>query len=234
MKKLKPLIPLLALVLIILILYLLDTYTQLNLDFFKEKRQELFLWSGQHPILSPFLFVVVYLFSVCLIIPDSTILSLGAGMIYSFPLALFLVCLSETLGAILFFFIIRFAFSARALEKRKAVLKPIEKQFLEDQTWYMLFFRFSHLLPFWVINFFAAVFETKIWTFVWTTFIGVLPLSFLLVQAGSGLKKIFDAQGSFSMHEILNTETKCALIGLGILALGPMIIKKFFFKKTLW
>jgi uncharacterized membrane protein YdjX (TVP38/TMEM64 family) len=230
-KRTKRFIPLVLLVLFALILYLFDLHDQLNINLIKAKREELFLWIREYPVSSTLLFIIIYTLSVCLIIPDSTILSLVAGMLYPMPVAVLLICFSEMLGAILFFMIIRYAFSEQMIRKQILSLHTIEKKYQQNPASYLLFFRFSHLIPFWLVNLLAVTFKTKTWTFIWTTFICILPLSILLVQAGRGFEKALEKHASFSFHNVFNTPTKLSLLALGLLALLPIFIKKIQMRK---
>ncbi|MBS0607394.1 MAG: TVP38/TMEM64 family protein, partial [Verrucomicrobia bacterium] len=75
-------------------------------------------------------------------------------------------------------------------------------------------------------NLAPAVFNVKLRTFVWTTFVGILPGAYVFTQAGEGLGAIFQSQGGLSLDAIFNIKVKIALIALGIFALIPIVVKK--------
>jgi uncharacterized membrane protein YdjX (TVP38/TMEM64 family) len=77
------------------------------------------------------------------------------------------------------------------------------------------------------VNVGAALLRFKISTFIWTTFVGTLPLIFFLADAGGSLSKYFAIHKHFHLSEVLTTQLKLALIGMGCLALLPLIYKKF-------
>ena len=77
------------------------------------------------------------------------------------------------------------------------------------------------------INTAAACFKIKRWTFVWTTCVGVLPLSYIIAQAGAGLDTFFETQTHFSIAAIFNHKIELSLIGLAALALIPIIWKSW-------
>jgi uncharacterized membrane protein YdjX (TVP38/TMEM64 family) len=103
----------------------------------------------------------------------------------------------------------------------------MEKGFNENAASYMLFLRFVPLFPFWVVNLAPAFFGVPLRTFLWTTFIGIIPGSFVFTLAGSGLEKVFEMGQDFSLGALFNTELKIALSLLGVLALVPILVKKF-------
>jgi uncharacterized membrane protein YdjX (TVP38/TMEM64 family) len=221
-NRLFHLIPLAILILFILILYFSD-YAY-DLSFQNIQNQHLYWkeYAHEHPVLSALYFVCIYVLSVVLIIPDSTILTLLAGFLFPFPLALLYAVCAETLGAFLFFWIMRTAFASAALPN---IMKLKEKLKKEDVC-YLLFFRLSHLIPFWLVNAAAGVFRIRPWTFIWTTLVGILPLSLVLVQGGKDLSKYFETHTHFSMKEVFTPEVKLILLVLGCLALFPIVYQR--------
>jgi len=68
-------------------------------------------------------------------------------------------------------------------------------------------------------------------TYIWTTLVGITPGAFVTTLAGRGLNTVFETSDEFSISALFNPELKIALIGLGILALVPIIVKKWMEKK---
>ncbi len=226
-KTILTYLPLAMILIGIIALYLSGIYNLLTFDYIKEKYTILLNYTHQHPFLSAFYFLSIYIVSVCLIIPDSILLSLIAGFLFPLPLAIFYIVLSETLGAMLFFLAVREAFIQVHLKPKFPQSNYLEKKFNTAPAPFLLFFRFSHLLPFWIINFAAVCLRVKKSTFFWTTLIGVIPLAVLLAQEGMGLSHYFNTHVTFSIDDLFNTQMKITLIGLGIIALIPVCIKTF-------
>lgn len=225
-RHLKRLLPFFILILIMLIVYFTDFYHQFTLENLRHKQVALKAFVGKHPILSPLIFVGFYIVSVCLIIPDSTILMLFSGLVFPLPLALLYCVFSETVGAIIFFTIFRTAFGDDFFRKEKPFFNKMRKKFRDHSPSYLLFLRFSHIFPFWLINVIAAYFKVTYTTFIWTTIVGVLPLTYLLVEAGHNLSNLFAKNVHLSLADIFNTEIKILLFIVGLLALAPIAIKK--------
>jgi uncharacterized membrane protein YdjX (TVP38/TMEM64 family) len=161
------------------------------------------------------------------VIPDSTILTLISGFLFPLPLAITYCCIAETIGATLFFLAARLAFM-ETLEKRKGYLMHgMQTKFQANQVYYLLFLRFSHLLPFWVINLCAGIFRVRTSAFIWTTFIGVMPLTFFMANSGASLSQYFETHTHFTLQGVFTTQVKIGLIFLGCIALLPIAYKKF-------
>lgn len=222
-KRLFPLVLLLAL---IAITYFTKIHKLFNLESIQNKRHLLQYYLCAHPFLFSFAFISIYTISTCLVIPDSTLLTLLAGMIFSKPLALFYSLFSETLGAFLFYSAIRFLGKAM-VNHENPLLHRMRLSFQANSVSYLLFLRVSHFLPYWLINFCAAYFNTPWRTFIWTTCVGVLPLTYLLVQAGHELGIAIEQGKTFKLSSIFTPEAKLTFLALGLVFLVPIIYKSW-------
>lgn len=219
--------PLALILAAMLLVYFSGIYHELSFQEIKAKHAEWKAAIHEHPVQSAAYFVIIYILSVCLVIPDSTLLTLLAGLLFPFPLATFLVVLSETVGATLFFGATRLAFLHAPLSYNRPALLSFKTKMIQHPASYLLFFRISHLLPFWLINLIAAFLNIRVYTFIWTTFIGVLPLSLVFIQGGAGLSHYLESNQTFHIAAIFNTQVKLALLGFAILSLIPVFIARY-------
>lgn len=90
----------------------------------------------------------------------------------------------------------------------------------------MLFLRMTPLLPNWFINLTAPVLGVPLSPFVFGTFFGVAPPSFIAVQAGKTLYKMTSSSDAFSFQSTV------ILSVLSVLSLSPVIFKKYFKSKV--
>lgn len=222
----KAKIPLIIIFLLAIVIYVFEQTTHPILTTFQEKETLIFHWIALHPFLSALAIGCIYIFCICLFIPASSLLSLLVGMTYPIPYALIICVLSETLGACLFFIIVRLAVTPTTLHKKKFNLEATEKNFKKNSASYLLCLRFSHITPSWLINILAAVFKTSFWTFAWTCFLGTIPITYLIIETGKTLKTTNDLYHSFNWSALLNTDTKLLFLGFALLALAPIFIKK--------
>jgi uncharacterized membrane protein YdjX (TVP38/TMEM64 family) len=230
-RRIVAILPFALILALILIFYLSGLYHKLNFNMIKDEHLKWKVFVDNHPFLSAFYFMGIYIISVVLVIPDSAILTLIGGFLFPLPLAVAYACIAETMGAVLFFLAARIAF-AETIGKRKGYLMHgMETKFQANQVYYLLFFRLSHLLPFWVINLVAGVFRGRSGTFLWTTFVGVIPLTVVLAYSGASLSKYFETHTQFSLKDVFTPEIKIGLIALGCIALLPLAYKKFIEKK---
>lgn len=222
-RYLRYFLPFAAIICLMLILYFSDLHQFFSLEAIKEKQNVLVPFAKAHPFLFPIFYFLIYTFSVVLVIPDSTALSLFGGFIFPTPFAVFLIVAAETLGALLFFLALRLVFKGM-LEKHVHFITPkMQVRFQAHAASFLLFLRFSHILPFWLVTSCAAYFFTPLWTLVWTTFVGVIPLSYLLAEVGHNLSKLFASNQPLTLSNLFSPSIRFLLFGLSILALVPLI-----------
>lgn len=225
-RRILLLIPIGVIFLLILLLLIKEPHHVLTFQTFQQKHELLRNYANTHPFLSALIYIGIYVVSVTLVIPDSTLLCIIAGFLFPLPLALLYALFSETTGAILFFLASQTACKGIIGKKHFQFLNRLRVKFHSHEISYLLFLRFSHLMPFWMINLFAGVLKVELKVFAWTTLVGVLPLTCLLVLGGSGLSKMLATNTHLSMGAFFNTQMKISLVALGLLALLPLLFRR--------
>lgn len=179
-----------------------------------------------HRLLAPLLFIGLYIAVAALSLPVAIFVSILGGFLFAQPFCTIYIVIGGTIGACIVFLAARTAVGDLLRKKAGPHMERMKKEFLENGVSYLLFLRFVPLFPFWLVNLAPAFFGVRLWTFCWTTLIGIIPGGFVSSQAGRGLRAILDSGESFSIHSIFNTQVKIALFALAIFALLPVIIKK--------
>jgi len=226
-KKIKRFLPLLLILLIMATLYFSGVYRYFSFESLKAYHLDLQRFLLEHPILVPILYIFIYIAATALSIPGAIFLTLLGGYLFPQPLCTIYVVFSATCGATLIFLIARTALGDPLRKKAGPFLKKMRGGFEKNAASYMLFLRFVPLFPFWLVNIAPAFFGVPLRTFIWTTFVGIAPASFVFTLAGGGLEKIFASDQPFSIQTIFNTQMKIALTLLGVLSLIPILIKKW-------
>lgn len=226
-KRLLQLLPVAIILLLMLFAYFFGLGEYLTFGELKRHREALTSFVESYPLAAPLLYTLTYAVSTALSIPGAIFLTLFGGFLFPQPFATIYVVTGATIGAIIIFLAARTALGETLKEKAGPRLKKMQKGFQEDAANYLLFLRFVPIFPFWLVNLAPAFFGVNLWTFAWTTFVGIIPGAFVFAQAGAGLGAILDSGKELSIDTIFNTEVKIALIALGIFALLPTVIKRF-------
>ncbi|XP_034933649.1 transmembrane protein 41B [Chelonus insularis] len=171
---------------------------------------------------------ITYIFLQTFAIPGSIFLSILSGFLFSFPLALLLVCTCSAIGASLCYLL-------SSLLGRKLLFKyfpdranqwslTIEKH-KNNLLNYIIFLRITPFLPNWFINLASPVIGVPMIPFIVGTFIGVAPPSFVAIQAGQTLNKLTSSSDAWSWTSII------ILFIFALLSLVPVLFKKSFRQK---
>lgn len=224
--KLKKYIPIVILILGFIAVYFSGLLDYLSFETLKMHRKSLIDFVNNHYLLSSLSYILLYILAIAFSIPGGVFLTILGGFLFPQPLSTIYVVFSATIGATLLFLAAKTAFRDFFQKRVKGFLKKMEKGFQENSASYLLFLRFVPLFPFWLVNLAPAFFGVTLRTFIWTTFVGIIPGSFVYAQAGAGLGAIFDTDNTFSLNAILNWKMKIALVCLAIFSLVPIIIKK--------
>jgi len=231
MKKYLKYLPILLIVIVMAVGYFSGVYKAIDFETLKYHHNELTEFVNNNRIKTSFMFIGTYIAVAALSIPGGLILSLLGGFLFPQPLCTLYVVFGATIGATLLFLAARTALKGHLEKKARPFIEKMRGGFNKNAVSYLLFLRFIPFFPFWVVNLAPAFFNVRIWTYVWTTFVGIIPGSVVSTQAGRGLNAIFESGEEFSLSSIFNTEMKIALILLGIFSLTPLIYKKWKKKK---
>ena len=188
---------------------------------------KLFAYYQEHKILSILIFIFIYIAYAILSLPGIFLLSLFAGYLFGQPYSTFYVVLAATIGATALFLLLKTSFNNLISKKAIPFLSELETGFNRNAASYLLFLRWIPLFPFAIVNIAAAIFKVPLFTFFWTTIIGMIPSVYVYTKAGIGFNKLMDSPTPISPIHFLNSDLIFASIGLCALALLPIFMKKF-------
>jgi uncharacterized membrane protein YdjX (TVP38/TMEM64 family) len=129
--------------------------------------------------------------------------------------------IGATLGAIGAFLLVRYSFGAALQRKYAQQLVRFNKAMHEEGMSYLLSVHFIAVIPFFLVNILAGLTQVPLWTFIWTTSVGIFPGSLVYAFAGQQLNTIENVRDIFSLKLLL------AFLLLAMLAALPILIKKY-------
>jgi len=166
---------------------------------------------------------IVYIFLQSFAIPGSIFLSILCGYLFSFYVALILVCLCSAIGASLCFclssLVGRNIVKKYFPEKSKAWSEQVNRH-ADHLLYYIIFLRITPFLPNWFINITSPVIGVPLGPFFLGTFLGVAPPSFVAIQAGISLQELTSSQDALTLRSL------SLLTIFAILSLIPVIFKR--------
>jgi len=219
-KKIKSWLPLIIIILLIIAAWLSGVADMVNLEFIKSKREYLLAMVGKYPILSLLTFIFAYISAVALSLPISSMLTLLGGFLFGRWVGTIAIVTGATIGAAIIFTIAKSSLGSILRDKAGGLYKKVAKNMEADEFSYMLFMRLVPVFPFFLVNILPALFNVRIIPYIITTFIGIIPGTFIYANLGRELGTIN------SLSDLASPATLIAFTLLGCLALVPILYKK--------
>ncbi|MDP8994086.1 MAG: FAD-dependent oxidoreductase [Pseudomonadota bacterium] len=188
----------------------------LTLDGLKARRAELALLLEQRPALVIGGFLLLYVTATALSIPGALVLTLAAGAIFGLWLGVLIVSFASAIGASLAFLGSRYLFRGWVKARFGRQIAAIDRGIERDGIFYLLALRLNPAVPYFLVNLGMGLTRKRLVTFYLVSQIGMLPATFVYVNAGTQLGRIRE------LDDVLSP----ALIGsLVLLSLFPLIGK---------
>ncbi len=192
-----------------------------TLNNLQEQSASLQAFVEQNYFLAVFMYVFTYIAAIALSLPAAALLSVTGGFLFGTILGALFTNVGATTGSAISFLMVRYLVGEQLQKKYAVQLKEFNKEMQEQGVWYLLMIRFIAVIPFFVANALVALTNVPLTTFIWTTSLGILPSSFVFTYAGQQLHAIS------SVRDIFSREVLLAFGLLGLLALVPVVIKKW-------
>lgn len=228
----KRFLPLGILVGAIVLVFATGLHNYLSFETLKEHRETLTAFVRDNAIVAALIFMAVYALVVALSLPGGAVMTITGGFLFGIWIGALWVVIAATIGATILFLVAKTSLGDSLRAKAGPWLKKMEEGFQEDALSYLLVLRLVPLFPFFVVNLVPAFLGVKTRDYVLATFFGIIPGSFVYASVGNGLGAVFDAGETPDLGIIFKPEILTPIIGLAVLALIPVIYKKWKAKKA--
>ncbi|MBC7742010.1 MAG: FAD-dependent oxidoreductase [Bdellovibrionaceae bacterium] len=161
-------------------------------------------------------YFLIYVICTALSFPGATILTLLAGALFGAFYGTIIVSFASTIGATLAFLSTRFLARDYVMKKVGARAKAFDEGVKKDGSWYLFTMRLLPVFPFFVINLAMGLTSISVKNFFFVSQLGMLPGTFVYVNAGQELAQITSLSGILSPRLFL---------AFSLLGLLPLIIK---------
>ncbi|MBT3793093.1 MAG: TVP38/TMEM64 family protein [Rhodospirillales bacterium] len=225
------LVPLGVMAAALIAFFALDLNQYLNFGALKDHQETLSGFVASNAILAAVLFIVIYAVSTAISLPGGAILTIAGGFLFGTLIGTVYVVIGASLGATGLFLAARTALGEPLRARAGPQLQRMEKGFRENAFSYLLFLRLIPIFPFWLVNLVPAFLGVPIGTYFIGTLIGIIPGSFVFASVGNGLGALFAAGKTPDLGIIFAPDILIPIAGLGLLALVPVLYKRFKDKK---
>ncbi|MDM8515194.1 dihydrolipoyl dehydrogenase [Desulfobacterales bacterium HSG16] len=209
---------------LVAVFFAFDLQNYLTFEYLKSRQQAFHDYYMNHTFFTIVIYMITYIIVTALSLPGATIMTLAGGAMFGLWTGLVLVSFASTIGATLAFIVSRFLLKDYVQDRFGDKLKAVNEGVEKDGSFYLFTLRLVPLFPFFVINLVMALTPIRVAAFYIVSQIGMLPGTFVYVNAGTQLAQIESASGILSPG---------LLLSFVLLGIFPLIAKKFvMFVKT--
>lgn len=222
----KRFVPLAILACLAGLAFAFDLHQYLTIDTLRDQRLTLQAYVAENLVAAALAFAAAYAAVVALSLPGATIMTVAGGFLFGTLAGGALAVVSATVGAALVFLAARTVIGDWLKTRAGPFLRRMEEGFHANAFHYLLFLRLVPAFPFWAVNLVPALVGVPLRTFVGATALGIIPGTFVFAAFGAGIGDVFDTGGEVRLADALNPTLLAALVGLGLLALLPVLLRQ--------
>lgn len=175
-------------------------------------------WIDANPVAAVLAYIAIYIAVTALSLPGATPLTLIGGSVFGLWLGLAAISFASVAGATLAMVIARY-FLRESIERRfPDAVKRVNEGIDRDGARYLFAMRLIPALPFFLINLVMGLTRMRVLTYVWVSWIGMLPGTFVYVNAGRQLSSIEHPA------DILSARVLLAFVALAVLPFAAKFV----------
>src|SRR5579885_1520782 len=207
----------LLIIALIIVAWFAGVRDYLSLEKLKEDSVILQAMVADHYVKSAFLYILLYIAITMLFMPFVSLVTLGGGFLFGTFWGSVYTNIGATIGSTVAFLLVRYFFGTYVQDRYAVQLTRFNRHMQEGQVSYLLAIHFISIIPFPIINLLAALTRVPLWTFIWTTSVGIFPGSLVYAFAGQQLTTIHSIRDVFSLNIMI------AFVLLTLLAVFPLL-----------
>lgn len=195
----------------------------LSFETLAQRRDVLRAWTEAHGALAAAAFVAAYAVAVALSAPGAVWFTIAGGFLFGAVPGAALSVTGATIGAVGVFLAVRAGLAGWATARVGGWMEGFAERFRQDAASFLLALRLAPVAPFFVVNLAAALLGAPLRTFVWTTFLGIIPGGFVFASVGAGLDSVIARGEAPDLGVVFDWPVLGPLLGLAALSLAPAV-----------
>ena len=192
-----------------------------------DHREALLAWRDENVLVSAAAYVVGYALLVAFSVPGAVWMTIAGGFAFGTALGTLLTTLAATLGATGVFLAARTSLRDVLRARAGHWLNRLDREFEQGEVSFLLVMRLVPIVPFFIANLAPALLSVRLFTFVWTTFVGIIPGTAVFTSIGAGLGGVLDRGAKPDLGVLFEAHVLGPLLGLAALAALPLVVKKW-------
>ena len=208
--------------------FLFDLNNYLTLSNLKNGIDSLRAFYFDHKALTMLIYFIIYLLISALSLPVAGITTLAGGALFGLFYGTLLASFASTMGGTLAFLSSRYIFRDLVQKKFPLKLAIINKGIEKQGGLYLFTIRLIAVFPFFVVNIAMGLTKIKVSVFYIVSQIGMLPVTFIFINAGTRLGAIKSPGDILSLNIILS------FAALGIFPLFAKQVMEYIKNKNIY
>jgi len=190
-----------------------------TLDQLKNNSEYLQQMVAEHYGYSVLAFILFYTLFVAFLLPMALLLTITSGFLFGTMWGTLYTNIGVTLGSTIAFLTVRYVIGNALQRRYHDRLVRFNHAIEREGVVYLIIVHLIAVVPLGLVNLLAGLTRIPLWTFVWTTSLGIVPCSLIYAFAGRQLATVHSLTDLFSAHVI------GAFMLLAVLACVPIIIR---------
>ena len=221
------------LLLIIAVFGLIFFSEWISFEALKENRAEIAEFRDKNFTLSIISFWIFYVTLVVFSLPGAAVASVSGGFLFGLGGGLIINVTAASTGATLLFVLVRYGVKSFNYNKSNTFnnnfVFRIKNALTINQVSIMLILRLVPVVPFFLANILPALVGVRLFNFIWTTVIGIIPGGLVFTWIGVGVGEVFDRNDYPNIELLFTPAILGPLLGITALLLIPIIFRHFGF-----
>lgn len=185
-----------------------------------ERADDIRNFALDHYGLAAFFYIFGMALSTFVFIPITALATLIGGYMFGWFFGALYAVSGVTIGSSLLFLLIRYGLRESVQMRYAESLSSLNKELARSGAAYLLILQLLPLTPTWVLNLLCGLTSISLMTFVWTTWIGILPGSLIYTYAGQRIHEVH------AISEVMTWDFIAILLSLAFLVAFPMMIAR--------
>lgn len=166
-------------------------------------------------------YMVIFIVATVCFIPITVLMTILGGFLFGGVNGALYASLAATIGGSILFLLVRHFFADIVRKKYAHKFKRFRAMLQMHGARYLLCLQISPITPTFFINLFMGLTRVPLWTYVWTSFIGMLPGSCIYALAGQKLQLIT------TVEDVMPPMLFFILLVLSLFGLVPIIFRHY-------
>lgn len=199
----------------------------LNLERLNAHRAELMDFVAARRGVAALAFTGIYFAGVALSIPGWGLLTVAGGFLFGPALGTLLVIVAASAGGTVVFLAARYALGDVLRARAAPAIRKLEAGFQENEFSYLLALRLIPVLPFFLTTLAVSFLNIRLRNFAAATALGLVPVTIVYATLGAGLHDALEAGAQDPLAAAREPTVIAGLAGLALLALLPVLVKRW-------